>query len=79
MSVPTRTVNGLDPEVARAGCLEMLEITRDNLERAKRTREHFIRLSRMYGLTNQTIADALGMTEAGVRRITQRAARPGEV
>lgn len=54
---------------SRSTCKLFLELSRDDLEKAKRARNHYIGLARKYGLTNQDIGDALGITEARVRAI----------
>lgn len=49
--------------------LSHLKLCRMELERAKQSRALYAALARQYGLSNQAIGDALGVTEAGVRRI----------
>lgn len=46
-----------------------LRMTRLQLEDARRNREQYAKLGRVYGLTNQAIGDLLGITEARVRQI----------
>lgn len=46
-----------------------LKLCREQLEQAQRSRALYVDLARKYGLSNQSIGDALGITEAGVRRI----------
>lgn len=50
--------------------LTYLELTRQQMDEARRNRALYVRLGRQYGLTNQAIGDALGITEARVRQIT---------
>lgn len=74
MSLPTRTRRGkVDTHTARQLAVELLTVHRDAIAREKRTRAYLIRVSRHHGLTNQDIADILGLSEAGVRRIVERA------
>jgi hypothetical protein len=47
-----------------------LKLCREEMDRAKRNRTLYVDLARQYGLSNQAIGDALGMTEVGVRRIS---------
>ena len=53
----------------RTTCRLFLELSRDDLDNAKRARDHYIGLARKYGLTNQEIGDCLGVSEARVRAI----------
>lgn len=46
-----------------------LKLCREELAQAKRSRALYVDLAKTYGLSNQAIGDALGITEAGVRRI----------
>lgn len=54
---------------SHATCRLYLELAARDLESAKQARDHYIRLSRRYGLTHQDIGDALGITESRVRAI----------
>lgn len=54
---------------SKATCKLFLELSRDDLEKAKRSRDHYITLARKYGLTNGEIGEALGISEARVRAI----------
>ncbi|WIB25843.1 hypothetical protein [Curtobacterium sp. MCSS17_015] len=49
--------------------IDHLKLCRSQLTEAKRLRTMYVELARQYGLSNQAIGDALGITEAGVRRI----------
>lgn len=49
--------------------LQYLRMTRVQLEQAKHNRDLYVKLGRAYGLTNQAIGEALGITEARVRHI----------
>jgi hypothetical protein len=68
VSVSAPPVDGL-----KTAALDLLAAHRDAIEREKRTRLYLITAARQYGVTNQEIGDALGMTEAGVRRAIERA------
>jgi len=57
------------PTDSKTTCKLFLELSRDDLERAKRSRDYYIRLARKYGLNNTEIGAALGITEARVRAI----------
>lgn len=48
---------------------EFLSKVRDDLERVRLQRIHYVLISREHGLTNQEIGDALGISEARVRQI----------
>ena len=74
MSVPTTART--DPTVLTATALEFLAIHREAMAREKRTRLYVVRLAKHYGVTNREIADALGVTEAGVRMMLTRAGDP---
>ena len=54
---------------SKATCKLFLELSCDDLETAKRQRDHYIGLARKYGLTHVEIGAALGITEARVRAI----------
>lgn len=54
--------------------VEYLHLTREHLERSKNLRLHFVRLARDEGVTNAQIGEALGITEAAVRKLIERAA-----
>ena len=54
-------------------CVEFLELCRDDSQTLAHTRLYFIQKAREYGLSNQRIGDALGITEAAVRNILKRA------
>lgn len=47
----------------------------EELEKNKRRTAYFVVNARKYGVTNQEIADVLGVTEGAVRSITKRAAQ----
>ncbi len=51
-----------------------LRLAKEQLERSKRLRLHYVRLARENGLTYGEIGDALGVTEAAVRKLIERAA-----
>lgn len=53
-------------------CLEHLALCRNEAENVARNRVHYVKLARLYGLTNQRIGDALGITEAAVRSMVSR-------
>lgn len=57
------------PDDHKQTCRLFLELARDDLEQAKRTREYYIRLSSQYGLSNTEIGRAVGVSEARVRAI----------
>jgi len=50
-------------------CRVFLELAADDLAQAKRTRDHYARLARKYGMTNAEIGSLLGISEARVRQI----------
>ncbi len=54
--------------------VEYLSLSREHVERSKRLRLHYVRLARENGLTYGEIGDALGVTEAAVRKLIERAA-----
>lgn len=56
----------------RQAALALLHAHRDAMVRERATRVHLITLARGYGLTNQEIGDALGMTEGGIRQTIRR-------
>lgn len=58
-----------EPDSRQQIALGHLRLCREELEQAKRSRALYVDLARKYGLSNQAIGDALGITEAGVRRI----------
>ncbi|MDK8171728.1 hypothetical protein QP735_04215 [Curtobacterium citreum] len=58
-----------EPDSRQQIALGHLKLCREQLEQAKRSRALYVDLARKYGLSNQSIGDALGITEAGVRRI----------
>jgi DNA-directed RNA polymerase sigma subunit (sigma70/sigma32) len=49
--------------------LDYLHRTAEQMEQAVRNRAAYAKLGREYGLTNQAIGTALGITEARVRQI----------
>lgn len=53
----------------KATCRLFLELARDDLEKAKHSREHYIGLAHKYGLTNTEIGAASGISESRVRAI----------
>lgn len=55
------------PNEHQTVALELLRVHRDMLDRERRTRHVVIRLARQYGLTNQRIADELGLSESAIR------------
>lgn len=60
----------INPELDhQATCLVFLELSRHDLETAKRARDHYIGLAHKYGLSNVDIGRALDVTEARVRAI----------
>ena len=62
--------DSINPGIDRASiCVEFLTRAADDVAQAKRVRDNYARLARRYGLTNQAIGDALGVTEARVRQI----------
>lgn len=64
----THRINTPD-NTSRSTCTLFLELSRDDLEKAKRARNHYIGLAHKYGLSNVEIGAALGITEARVRAI----------
>lgn len=58
-----------EPDTRQQIALGHLKLCREELEQAKRSRGLYVDLARKYGLSNQAIGEALGITEAGVRRI----------
>lgn len=54
-----------DPELSR----QYLRVVAAQMEQAVRNRALYTRLARAHGLTNQSIGDELGITEARVRQI----------
>lgn len=65
MSVPT--------EGRAALANEFLRMAHENYRTHYAQRVYFARISREHGLTNREIADAYEMTEAGVRKMLERA------
>lgn len=65
MSVPT--------EGRAALAHEFLRMAHENYRTHYAQRVYFARISREHGLTNREIADAYEMTEAGVRKMLERA------
>jgi DNA-directed RNA polymerase sigma subunit (sigma70/sigma32) len=49
--------------------LHLLDLTREESDRAKRNRKYYAGLARDHGLTFQQIGDKLGLTEGAVRAI----------
>ena len=70
MSRVTKTNGNSRKDIA----IEYLHLTKEHLERSKNLRLHFVRLARDEGVTNADIGDALGITEAAVRKLIERAA-----
>lgn len=62
-----------EPTEQQSITLKFLRMAADDLAKAKRLRLHYMRLGREYGLTNQEIGDALGVTEVAARRMLKRA------
>lgn len=58
-----------EPDSRQQIALGHLKLCREQLDHAKQSRALYVDLARKYGLSNQSIGDALGITEAGVRRI----------
>lgn len=58
----------------REHALSMLDAIRDNQDRTRLHRIHYMRLAREYGCTNEDIGGALGVSEAAVRAMLKRAA-----
>ena len=52
-----------------ATCRLFLELAADDLAKAKRARDHYVRLSHRYGMSNVDIGRSLGVSEARVRAI----------
>lgn len=52
---------------------EFLRLAHENYRTHYAQRVYFARLARQYGLSNQAIADAYGITEAAVRAMLRRA------
>lgn len=51
---------------------ELLKLSQDDLDAARRLRLYYISLARGKGLTYEQIGEGLGLTEAGVRQIIYR-------
>ena len=56
-------------------CVEYLRLCREDSTTLSHTRLYFIQKSREYGLTNQAIGEALGITEGAVRGLLNRAGK----
>lgn len=57
------------PTTLEHTCKLFLELARDDLEKAKKARTHYIGLARKYGLSNAAIGSAAGISETRVRAI----------
>jgi DNA-directed RNA polymerase specialized sigma24 family protein len=67
----------------KASAIELLMMNRaeraeteEHLDKLKRATTYFVVLARQYGVTNQEIADVLGVTEGAVRALVKRAEKP---
>lgn len=58
----------------REHALSVLDAIRDNQDRTRLHRLHYMRLAREYGCTNEDIGQALGVSEAAVRAMLKRTA-----
>jgi DNA-directed RNA polymerase sigma subunit (sigma70/sigma32) len=59
-----------DPTARRQQiALDHLALCREEMDQARRSRQHYVTLARQYGLTHQAIGDALGVSEARIRQI----------
>lgn len=52
-----------------------LALANDAYQESRQNRVKYAQLAREYGLTNQEIADAYGVTEAAVRHMLKRASK----
>ena len=52
-----------------------LSLANTEYQRHRQHRGYYAKLAKQYGLTNQEIADAYGITEAAVRTLIKRAAK----
>jgi DNA-directed RNA polymerase specialized sigma24 family protein len=59
-------------EDKRKVAAEYLKLAARDLDRATQVRIHYVILARKYGLTNQQIGSALGVSEAAVRSLVTR-------
>lgn len=63
------------PERVQAA-VELLKAHREAYERERRNRRYLVSLARQYGVPTSIIADTLGITGAGVRKILSRINAP---
>jgi len=59
-------------EQRRLSVIHYLQLTREQMESAKRNRVVYVKLAREYGFTNQSIGEYLDITESAVRAILTR-------
>ena len=71
--VAMTSVPGNQDDTRQKIAIEYLTLTKEHIKRAEALRIHYMRLGREYGLTNQEIGDALGVTEVAARRMLKRA------
>lgn len=71
--VAMTSVPGKQDDTRQKIAIEYLTLTKEHIKRAEALRLHYMRLGREYGLTNQEIGDALGVTEVAARRMLKRA------
>jgi DNA-directed RNA polymerase specialized sigma24 family protein len=64
----------VDPDQARPYVIDMLDALRRQREAYQINQPRYMLLARKYGLSDAEIADAIGMSEGGVRRALNRAA-----
>lgn len=69
MATVSPDTTGSREESLKQIAITHLQLTREHFEKARTLRAHYAELGRTYGLTNQQIGDALGITEARVRQI----------
>ncbi|MGI5223018.1 sigma factor-like helix-turn-helix DNA-binding protein [Nocardia sp. CA-290969] len=70
VSTPRESVS---PDEARPYIVDMLDSIRRQQESLNVNRPRYMLLAREYGLKHAEIAEALGMTESGVRQAVHRA------
>lgn len=54
--------------------IEYLHLSREHYERSKNLRLHYVRAAQAEGVSNVQIGEVLGITEAAVRKLIERAA-----
>lgn len=54
--------------------IEYLHLSREHYERSKNLRLHYVRAAQAEGVSNVQIGEILGITEAAVRKLIERAA-----